>query len=296
MGGTHSREEFERERSQLGSGTTGSERFGAGLATTSPLAAAMPHRAYRRVEPENKIVMALTVLVIGVIHYYIFINFHPIMLAMSEWSKLVLSWLNIGAVGQSYGYDNYMWVRLYPLVYDIHEPDTLGYLIWTIGGIVLIVLFALLRVIAAPVRLTILTILLLLTFGSVYMLIVSLANGSLGFDGFEISKLYVRAVLLTWAFMPIGFAILSLLIPFNPIERIVLVFLPIIYDFPFSVVRYAVMVWITNWLGGVPAAPFFLLFGSAITFLFYVCLFSLMMNRVAKRVGGGPNREARWRW
>ncbi|MCW5943519.1 MAG: hypothetical protein KIS66_14900 [Fimbriimonadaceae bacterium] len=283
----------EMERQSTPREEQASLRQAQGVATEASVAAGrvLLHRAYRRLFAQNRWVLLITVLVAAVVHYFFFLNVEWFVWKMCVYAQQAGAFLDFGARGGSLGYDDYMWRRLYPLVFDIPEFDRLGYLIRFLICGVIALLLALWRGLNAPIRLFLVTTVLICTVSTLYLAIVQ----DLGFDGFEISKLYLRLVLLTWVCLPIPFLLLSLGFPFNPIERLLVTFLPVVYDFGFSIVRYLVLIWLASTLGGWAVPLFFVIVGPLMMVVFYICFFSLAMKRVADRMRRDEVKGKVWR-
>lgn len=283
----------EMERQYAPRAEQASARSASATASEASVAAGrvLLHRAYRRLFAQNRWILLLTVLVAAVAHYFFFLNVEWFVWKMCTLSQQLGTYLDFGDRGGSLGYDDYMWRRLYPLVFDIPEFDRLGYLVRFVICAVIALLLALWRGLNAPIRLFLVTTVLICTVSTLYLAIVK----DLGFDGFEISKLYLRLVLLTWVCLPIPFLLLSLGFPFNPIERLLVTFLPLAYDFGFSIVRYLVLIWLASTLGGWAVPLFFVIFGPLMMVVFYICFFSLAMKRVADRMRRDELKGKVWR-
>jgi len=83
--------------------------------------------------------------------------------------------------------------------------------------------------------------------------------------------------------MPAFMGVLSLTLPFSPLEQAGLVLLSLAYDILFSAVRYALFVWLLVHLGAVVMANLYLFLGPLLDIIYLVGIFAMFVIRLRRR-------------
>jgi hypothetical protein len=180
------------------------------------------------------------------------------------------------------GTDEFLGVPLFPLVFESIRP--LSYqalLLWLGGCVAAIVLLTRRRWLLMPVRYLVVYNLLLLAASAYYLLFF----GQPGYDAGDFSKLYLRTVVTIWLVTPAFMGVLSLTLPFSPLEQVGLVVLSLVYDIVFSAVRYALFVWLLVHLGAVVMANLYLFLGPLLDVIYLVGIFAAFVIRLRRRTG-----------
>src|SRR5215510_8925514 len=241
----------------------------------SELLDAAPHRAYRRISVFRPGSVALSLLlVLGVeaalIRYLAEVArlFGQATFELARFTRTPV-WLST---------DHFLGVPLFPLVFGTIPP--LNYrvvLLWLAGSVAAMIVVASLRRMAAPLRYLIIYNLVLVAGSAFYLLF----TGHIGYDAEEFSRLYLRTVVTIWLVTPLFMGLLSLTLPFSPLERVGLVGLTLVYDMIFSAVRYAVFVWLLKNLGTVVMANLYLFLGPLLDVIYFVGIFGVFVLSVA---------------
>ena len=246
-----------------------------------------PHRAYRRLPVLRPAGVALSLFLVAGLEVLLVRYLAPVVRVFGLTTFALVRFVRTPAW---LGRDQFLGVPLFPLVFGPIPPLSYGVvLLWLAGSLLAIVgLGRLRRVMVAPLRYLFVYNLLLLAASAYYLLFV----GHLGYDAEEFSRLYLRTVVTIWLVTPVFMGLLSLTLPFSPLERVGLVALTVIYDMIFSAVRYAVFVWLLKNLGAVVMANLYLFLGPLLDVIYFVGIFGLFVLSVAHRMERHPAYRA----
>ena len=245
----------------------------------SELLDAAPHRAYRRLSVFRPGSVALSLLLMLGLEAALVLYLAQVArlfgVATFELARFTRTpvWLST---------DNFLGVPLFPLVFGTIPP--LNYrvvLLWLASSIAAMVVLGQLRRMPAPLRYLITYNLLLVAGSAVYLLF----TGYVGYDAEEFSRLYLRTVVTIWLVTPLFMGLLSLTLPFSPLERVGLVAFTLAYDMIFSAVRYVAFVWALRYLGAVVMANLYLFLGPLLDVIYLVGIFSLFVLSATRRIG-----------
>jgi hypothetical protein len=242
-----------------------------------------PHRAYRRLPVLRPASIALSLFLVAGLEALLVVYLAPVVRVFGLTTFELVRYVGTPA---AMGRDEFLGVPLFPLVFGTIPP--LGYgavLLWLAGSLAAVVgLGRLRRVVVAPLRYLLVYNLLLLAASAFYLLFA----GHLGYDAEEFSRLYLRSVVTIWLVTPVFMGLLSLTLPFSPLERVGLVGLTVVYDMIFSAVRYAVFVWLLRNLGAVVMANLYLFLGPLLDVIYFVGIFGVFVLSVAHRMERRP--------
>ncbi len=242
-----------------------------------------PHRAYRRLPVLGPASVALSLFLVLALEVLLVRYLAPLVRVFGLATFELVHFVRTPA---SLGSDEFLGVPLFPVVFGTIPP--LGYgtvLLWLAGSVAGIVLLGRLRrVVGAPLRYLVVYNLLLVAASACYLLFA----GHLGYDAEEFSRLYLRTVVTIWLVTPAFMGLLSLTLPFSPLERVGLVTLTLVYDIIFSAVRYAVFVWLLQNLGAVVMANLYLFLGPLLDVIYFVGIFGLFVLSAARRIRRRP--------
>ncbi len=160
---------------------------------------------------------------------------------------------------------------------------------WVIGCGAGVAIICITRWMTAPLRVLLIYNLILLGTTAVYLLY----TGHLGYDTEAFSRLYLRTVVIVWTMLPLFMGMLSVLLPFSPIEQAGFVACALIYNFVFSALRYAFFVWAISRFGIVVMPDLYLFFGPFMDFVYSVGIFTLFLGRLRRRL---DRHGERWVW
>jgi hypothetical protein len=181
----------------------------------------------------------------------------------------------------SLGTDELLGVPLSPLAFEGTRP--LSYqalLIWLGACIVGIILLTWRRWLSMPVRYLIVYNLLLIAASAYYLLFFQP-----GYDAGDFSRLYLRTVVTIWLVTPAFMGVMSMTLPFSPLEQLGLVTVSLVYDMVFSAVRYALFIWLLVRLGAVVMATLYLFLGPLLDVIYLVGIFAVFVLRLTRRIG-----------
>jgi hypothetical protein len=246
------------------------------MATADVLALAPP-RAYRRLPPLERLNVAFTVALVACLEIALFWYMPAVTRAFAQ----TAAWLvRFSRTGVELGADEFLGVRLFPLMFASIRP--LSYqalLLWLGGCAVGIILLTQRRWLLMPIRYLVVYNLLLLAASAYYLLFF----GEPGYDAGDFSRLYLRTVVTIWLVTPVFIGVLSLTLPFSPLEQAGLVVLSLAYDIVFSAVRYALFVWLLVHLGAVVMANLYLFLGPLLDVIYLVGIFAVFVTRLRRR-------------
>jgi hypothetical protein len=248
------------------------------LSSTAGVLDLAPPRAYRRLPPlaTTKIIFSI-VLVLGL--EAALLGYLPQIVRMFALATVKL--LHFTRTAVELGDDEFLGVRLFPVMFETIRPQSYQALLaWLAGCVVAIVLLTQRRWLLMPVRYLIVYNLLLLA-GSAYYL---LFFGQPGYDAVDFSQLYLRTVVTIWLVTPAFMGLMSLTLPFSPLEQIGLVTLALAYDMVFSAARYALFIWLLAHLGAVVMANLYLFLGPLLDVIYLVGIFAVFALRLARRL------------
>ncbi|HEY7142532.1 MAG TPA: hypothetical protein VIE44_20755 [Methylomirabilota bacterium] len=237
-----------------------------------------PPRAYRRLPPlAPTSVLFSVVLFIGLevaLFWYLPQIVRVFALATVDLLRFSRTAVQLGA-------DEFLGVRLLPVLFETVRP--LSYqalLLWLGGSVAAIVLLTQRRWLLMPVRYLIVYNLLLIAASAYYLLFF----GRPGYDAGDFSQLYLRTVVTIWLVTPAFMGVMCLTLPFSPLEQIGLVILALAYDMVFSAARYALFVWLLVHLGGVVMANLYLFLGPLLDVIYLVGIFAVFALRLTRRI------------
>ena len=245
--------------------------------TTADALDLAPRRAYRRLPPLEWASVLCSVALVVSLEIVLFLYMPEVVRTFS----LAAAWLvRFSHTAVELGADEFLGVRLYPLMFTSIRP--LSYqalLLWLGGCAVGILLLTQCRWLLMPIRYLVVYNLLLLAASAYYLLFF----GQPGYDATDFSQLYLRTVVTIWLVMPAFMGVLSLTLPFSPLEQAGLVVLSLAYDILFSAVRYALFVWLLVHLGAVVMANLYLFLGPLLDIIYLVGIFAMFVIRLRRR-------------
>jgi hypothetical protein len=185
----------------------------------------------------------------------------------------------------------FLGVRLKVLSFILPSSSYVAQLLWLLGSAVVLAVAAFARRAPMPLRVVAGFAAVLVGASAYYVTVV----GQPGFDGFQISTLYIRTAMLVWLLLPILLTAASLALPFTPFERIALPVVCIAVDVAFAIVRYAFFIWFIGSVGPIPLPMLYLLFGPALDFMSVVAVASIALVRLSHRLDRTDTPEP-WSW
>ena len=136
------------------------------------------------------------------------------------------------------------------------------------------------RWLSMPVRYLVVYNLLIIAASASYLLFF----GQPGYDARDFSQLYLRTVVTIWLVTPAFLGVMSMTLPFHPLEQVGLVTVSLVYDMVFSAVRYALFVWLLVRLGAVVMATLYLFLGPLLDVIYLVGIFAAFVLRLTRRI------------
>jgi hypothetical protein len=236
-----------------------------------------PHRAYRRLPRLATTSVIFSVVLVIAVEAALFWYLPQV---VRVFVRTTVELTRFSRVSAGLGSDEFLGVQLFPLVFESIRP--LSYqviLLWLGGSVGVIVLLTWRRWLLMPVRYLIVYNLLLIVASAYYLLFV----GHSGYDADDFSRLYLRTVVTLWLVTPAFMGVMSLTLPFSPLEQFGLVTLSLFYDMLFSAVRYALFVWLLIRLGAVVMANLYLFLGPLLDVIYLVGIFAMFVLRLARR-------------
>lgn len=246
-----------------------------------------PHRSYRRLARFQRSGAFLTALVLLALEIALFWR-------MEELSRLLSGaamWLTSSATSDlSLGTYTYLGVTIHPLRFSLEPMDYQAVWIWF--ALSLVACWALFDAerLNPPLRLIGSFLAGMLALSALYMLFF----GHLGYEGEAFSVLYVRTNVIVWLLLPVVVGSLTLILPFNPIERVLFVLVCFVCLFTLSTVRYALFIWVLTKLGSVFMPSLYLFLGPVLDFVYLMSVFALFLPRLGRRLD--ESRKEVWSW
>jgi hypothetical protein len=246
--------------------------------TTADVLALAPPRAYRRLPRLRRanvvFSLALVVGAEGLLYRYLPETVRAFSLSTAALVRFTHTTVELGT-------DEFLGVPLLPLVFESIRPLSYQVLLLWLGACAAgILLLTRRRWLSMPVRYLIVYNLLLIAASAYYLLFA----GQPGYDAVDFSRLYLRTVVTIWLVMPAFMGVMSLTLPFSPLEQVGLVALSLAYDMIFSAVRYALFVWLLVHLGAVVMANLYLFLGPLLDVIYLVGIFAVFALRLERRI------------
>ncbi len=186
---------------------------------------------------------------------------------------------------------SYLGVRIRVLSFVLPSSTYPVKLIWFAGAAIVLVTVLVVKRIPIPVRVAGGFAAVLVGVSAYYVMVI----GEPGFDGYQVSALYIRTALLVWLLLPILLTVSSIALPFTLLERLALPIVCVAIDVVFAMVRYAFFVWILGMAGPIPMPMLYLLFGPAFDFISVVAISSVALVHLSHRLNRTNTSEA-WLW
>jgi hypothetical protein len=186
---------------------------------------------------------------------------------------------------------SYLGLRLKVLSFVLPNSTYPVQLTWLLGSAIVLVAAVFIRRIPMPVRVVTGFAAVLLGTSAYYVMVI----GQPGFDGYQISTLYIRSAVMVWLLLPILLTASSLALPFTLFERLALPVVCVVVDVILAVVRYAFFVWFLGSVGPIPMPMLYLLFGPALDFMSVVAISSVALVHLSRRLDRADTPEV-WSW
>jgi hypothetical protein len=248
------------------------------LSSTAGVLDLAPPRAYRRLPPLAAPKVVFSIVLVVSLEAALFWYLPQIVRGFTLTTVELLRFTRTSVV---LGADEFLGVRLLPVLFETIRPLSYQVLLaWLVGCGAAIVVLTQRRWLLMPVRYLIVYNLLLLAASAYYLLFF----GQPGYDAGDFSQLYLRTVVTIWLVTPAFMGVMSLTLPFSPLEQIGLVILALAYEMIFSAVRYALFVWLLVHLGGVVMANLYLFLGPLLDVIYLVGIFAAFALRLTRRV------------
>lgn len=245
-----------------------------------------PHRSYRRLLVERAhTVLALVVLVVieaGVVAVL------PVLVRGSvHWASVILT---VTGVPNRVVPDRAVeWFRAAAIDFRMPIYDFRLYAATALAGGLLTLAVAYAKAIIAPLRQILVLHLLVVTISAGYLLLV----GDAGYEALEFSQLYVHAIALTWLVIPVFLGIASLVLPFNPLDRIAIALVCLAWDILFATLRYAAFLYVLAHTGALAMAGLYLLYGPLLDCLPIIAILALFFDNLSRRMRTSGDA---WSW
>jgi len=185
--------------------------------------------------------------------------------------------------------DPFLFATTHPMTFAMRHSDWIELIVVMIVCAIVIVVFSVWTMIAAPIRYFVNLNALLIGGAALFLLLV----GRIGYDSAAFSELMVRTALLTWLIMPLFVGLFASLFPFSFLERIGFIVITVAYDVPLSIVRYGLFVAILGKTSSIAMTDLYLVFGPLLDAIPIICFFSIFLVRVARSLEA---RRAVWGW
>jgi hypothetical protein len=187
--------------------------------------------------------------------------------------------------------NSYFGVRVQVLSFVLPASTYWVQLLWLAGGALVLGAAVAVKKIPIPVRVFAGFAAVLVCVSAYYILVF----GHIGFDGYDVSRLYIRTAMVVWLLLPILLTASSVALPFTKLERVALLVGCVGVDIAFSLVRYAFFVWFIGSVGPIPMPMLYLLLGPALDFLYVIGIASVALVRLSYRLDHAEGPET-WTW
>jgi hypothetical protein len=246
---------------------------------TADALALAPPRAYRRLPPLGWANVIFSVALVAGLEGLLFWYLPQVARAFA---LATMALVRFSRTAATLGSDEFLGVPLFPLVFEGSRPmHYLAILLWLGACAAGILLLTQRGWLSMPVRYLIVYNLSLLAASAYYLLFF----GQPGYEAADFSRLYLRTVVTIWLVTPAFMGLMSVTLPFSPLEQVGLVLLALAYDMVFSAVRYALFVWLLVHLGAVVMANLYLFLGPLLDIIYLVGIFAVFVLRLTRRAG-----------
>lgn len=138
----------------------------------------------------------------------------------------------------------------------------------------------------------------------VYLVLLSLLNAASAaffllvpqrfpYDIADFSMLYMGTQLGMWLLIPMVLAIVLAPLPAYLLEKLLVIFLTVVYSVTFGAIRYAALLYLLNKMTVLYMAAMFFAVGPLIDFFYVVAIYSVYVNILALRL---QKAQEIWRW
>jgi hypothetical protein len=246
------------------------------------------HRSYRRLRGVTRRTIVQTIALLFVVEVALILRADWISSLVGRAALALVPRLHTPVALVS---NSYFGVRLHVLSFVLPASTYWVQLLWLAGGILVLVSVVAVGKIPMPVRVFVGFAAVLVCVSAYYVLVF----GHIGFDGYDVSRLYIRTAMVVWLLLPILLTASSLALPFTMLERLALLVGCLVVDIAFSLVRYAFFVWFSASVGPIPMPMLYLLLGPALDFIYIVGIASVALVHLSRRLDHGEDPET-WTW
>ena len=243
-----------------------------------------PHRSHRtlRVSRASWIASIVTLPLGVLVAYGILVTLWP---RATEWiGSLLVGNTAVSALAQ----DNFFWIPSTVPVPNLPPLSLMGAL--TVAGVcaVIVVLVGLLRQ-NSPLPLWFQANLIVLMLTALW----AFFEGRVAYDGPTFMFLLERTSVLMILSSPIFAVVVSALLPFSPLERIVMFCMLIALCFVMSLLRLAAFALILGHVGVIAEPNLYLFFGPLIDVVYFILVYSMCVVSLSRRIA---KDEQAWEW